>query len=49
MPQEVKDHIVSDAAHVAREDKLEELVDDDMTKIVTFSRDNTFSLMANAL
>ena len=51
MPQEVKDHIVSGAAHVAREDKLDESADDDMTKTVTFARDNlhTFALMANTL
>ena len=51
MPQEVKDHIVSGAALVAREDKLDESVDDDVTETVAFARHNlrTFALMANAL
>ena len=51
MPQEVKDHIVSGTALVVREDELNELVDDDVAKMVTFTRDNlhTFTLMANAL
>ena len=51
MLQEVKDHIVSGAALVAREDELDELADDDVTETVTFTRDNphTFALMANAL
>ena len=51
MPQEVKDHIVSGAAHFAREDKLDELADDNMTKRVVFARDNpyVFALMANTL
>ena len=51
MPQEVKDHIISDAAHVAREDESDKLADDDMTETVAFARDNphAFALMANAL
>ena len=51
MPQEVKDHIVSGAALVVREDELDELADDDVTETVAFARDNprTFALMANAL
>ena len=51
MSQEVKDHIISGAAHVVREDKLDELADDDMTKTVTFTRDNpcVFALMTNTL
>ena len=51
MPQEVKDHIISGAAHVVREDELDELAVGDMTKTVAFARDNlcTFALMANAL
>ena len=51
MPQEVKDHIVSGAALVAREDELDKLADDDVTKTVAFARDNpcTFTLMANTL
>ena len=49
MPQEVKDHIVSGTAHVAREGELDKLADDDMTETVTFTKDNphTFALMAN--
>ena len=51
MPQEVKDHIISGIAHVVREDKSDESADDDMTEIVTFTRDIlcAFALMANAL
>ena len=51
MPQEVKDHIISGAAHVMREDELDELGDDDMTETVAFARGNpcAFALMANAL
>ena len=51
MLQEVKDHIVSGAALVAREDELNKLADDDVIKTVAFARDNpcTFTLMANTL
>ena len=51
MSQEVKYHIVSDTALVAREDESDESADDNVTKMVTFARDNphTFTLMANAL
>ena len=51
MPQEVKDCIISGAAHVVREDELDGSADDDMTEIVVFTRDNphTYALMANAL
>ena len=51
MPQKVKDHIVSGTAHVMREEKSDELADDNMTKTVTFTRDNphVFALMANTL
>ena len=51
MPQEVKDHIMSDVAHIAREDKSDESADDNTTKMVTFARDNLcmLVLMANAL
>ena len=51
MPQEVKDHIVSSAALVMREDKLDKLADDDVTETVAFARDNLhmFTLMAYAL
>ena len=51
IPQEVKNHIVSGAAHVVREDKLDKLVDDNLTETVAFTRDNprAFTLMANAL
>ena len=50
MPQEVKDLIVSGAAHVAQEDELDES-DDDMAETVAFARENlhTFALMANTL
>ena len=49
MPQKVKDHIVSGAAHITREDKSDESADDDMTETVAFARDNphAFALMAN--
>ena len=49
MPREVKDHIVSGTALVARE--LDKLADDNVTETVAFARDNlhTFALMANAL
>ena len=51
MPQEVKDHIVSGAALVTREDELDKLADDNVTEMVAFARDNprTFALMANTL
>ena len=51
MPQEVKDHIISGAAHVAREDESDKSADDDMTETVAFARDNpcAFTLMANTL
>ena len=51
MLQAVKDHIVSSAAHVAREDELYESADDNMMETVAFTRDNlsAFTLMANAL
>ena len=50
MPQEVKDLIISSAAHVMREDKLDES-DDDMAETITFARENPhmFTLMANTL
>ena len=51
MPQEVKDHIVSNAALVTREDESDESVDDNVTEMVAFPRDNpcTLALMANTL
>ena len=51
MLQEVKDHIVSGAALVAREDESDESADDNVMEMVAFARDNphTFALMANAL
>ena len=51
MPQELKDHIVSGAALIAREDKSDKSADDNVTETVAFARDNphTFALMANAL
>ena len=50
MPQEVKDHIVSGAALIAREDESDESADDDVTETVAFARENprTIALMANA-
>ena len=50
MPQEVKDLIVSGAAHVVREDKLDKL-DNNMAETVTFARENPHMsvLMANTL
>ena len=52
MPQEVKDCIISDTAHVVREEEeSDKSADDDMTEIVTFARDNPciFALMAQIL